>query len=145
MKERTGKCEHTKAVPRPAAVCTPTADRQSSAGLDAWMAGEHREAYHDRPLTVDSGAAETVIPHLLVQDHAIKETNASRSGLNYAVSHRRPHPEPWGTKTAALNTRREFEGNDVSGSSSGSGTRFGKANVQLWTHGGFTTTTAPTR
>ena len=35
-------------------------------------------------LTVDSGAAETVIPHMLVQDHAIQETDGSRNGLNYA-------------------------------------------------------------
>ena len=35
-------------------------------------------------LTVDSGAAETVIPHMLVGSHPIVETDASRSGLNYA-------------------------------------------------------------
>ena len=82
-------------------------------------------------LTVDSGAAETVIPHMLVQDHAIQETDASRNGLNYASVTGVP------TETAALDTRRELEGNDVSGSTSGSGTRLGEANVQLWTHGGF--------
>ena len=38
--------------------------------------------YHS--LTVDSGAAETVIPHKLVQDHETQETDASRSGWNYA-------------------------------------------------------------
>ena len=48
--------------------------------------------------------------------------------LKLRVSHKRPHP---------LLTRREFESNDVSGSTSGSGARLGKATVQLWTHGGF--------
>ena len=43
-------------------------------------------------LTVDSGAAETVIPHMLVQDHPIRETNASRSGLNYASATGDPIP-----------------------------------------------------
>ena len=74
-------------------------------------------------------AAETVIPHMLVPNHAMQETDASRSGLNYASTTGDPHPESAGTETAALDTRREFEGNDVSGSTSGSGTRLGKANV----------------
>ena len=43
-------------------------------------------------LTVDSGAAETVIPHMLVEDHPIRETNASRSGLNYASATGDPIP-----------------------------------------------------
>lgn len=43
-------------------------------------------------LTVDSGAAETVIPHMLVQDHPIHETQASRSGLNYASATGDPIP-----------------------------------------------------
>ena len=43
-------------------------------------------------LTVDSGAAETVIPHMLAQDHPIHETQASRSGLNYASATGDPIP-----------------------------------------------------
>ena len=71
-------------------MCTPTADRQSVARLDAWMY---------LALTVDSGAAETVIPHMLVQDHAIQETDASRNGLNYASATGDPTRR---TETAAL-------------------------------------------
>ena len=40
--------------------------------------------------------------------------------LELRVSHRRLYPEPLGTETAALDTRREFEGNDVSGSTENS-------------------------
>ena len=43
-------------------------------------------------LTVDSGAAETVIPHMLVGSHPINETQASRSGLNYASATGDPIP-----------------------------------------------------
>ena len=43
-------------------------------------------------LTVDSGAAETVIPHMLVKDHPIYETTASKSGLNYASATGDPIP-----------------------------------------------------
>mgnify|MGYP001146710354 FL=1 len=43
-------------------------------------------------LAVDSGAAETVIPHLMVQSHPIRETDASRSGLNYVSATGDPIP-----------------------------------------------------
>ena len=43
-------------------------------------------------LVVDSGAAETVIPHMEVTEHPIKETNASKSGLNYTSSTGDPIP-----------------------------------------------------
>ena len=43
-------------------------------------------------LAVDSGAAETVIPHMLVKHHPIRETRASRSGLNYASATGDPIP-----------------------------------------------------
>ena len=43
-------------------------------------------------LTVDSGAAETVIPHMLVQDYPIYETEASRRGMNYASATGDPIP-----------------------------------------------------
>ena len=119
MKERAGNYEHRQLYhDRPlCALPQQTDSRQSLAGLVAWMA---------------------VSPHMLVQDHAIQETDASPSGLNCASATGDPiHPEPQRTETAALDTRREFEGNDVSGSTSGSGTWLGKATVQLWTHGGI--------
>ena len=126
MKERAGNCEHRKLYhDRP--LCALPQQWQG------WMLGWQYLA-----LTVDSGAAETVIPHVLVQDHATQETDASRNGLNYAsaTGDSIPNLDP-GTETAALDTRRELEGNDVSGSTSGSGTRLGEGNVQLCTHGGF--------
>jgi hypothetical protein len=52
-----------------------------------WMPG-----WQYLSLTVDSGAAETVIPHMMVQSHPIVETQASRSGLNYASATGDPIP-----------------------------------------------------
>ena len=43
-------------------------------------------------LAVDSGAAETVMPHDLVLDHDIMETHASRSGMCYASATDEPIP-----------------------------------------------------
>ena len=43
-------------------------------------------------VAVDSGAAETVIPYNLIGGHAIMETDASRSGLNYASATGQPIP-----------------------------------------------------
>jgi hypothetical protein len=43
-------------------------------------------------LAVDSGAAETVIPHDLVVDHPIRDTDASRAGLCYASATGQPIP-----------------------------------------------------
>ena len=43
-------------------------------------------------LVVDSGAAETVIPHDLVADHEIVDTNASKSGMCYASATGQPIP-----------------------------------------------------
>ena len=43
-------------------------------------------------VAVDSGAAETVIPHKLVTSHGVIETDASRSGLNYASATGDPIP-----------------------------------------------------
>ena len=83
------------------------------------------------------GAAEIVIPHMLVQDDATQETDASRSGLNYASATGDSIPNLGEQKLSALDTRRKLVGNFVSGGTSGSGTRLGQAHVQLWTHGGF--------
>ena len=43
-------------------------------------------------MAVDSGAAETVVPHTLVMGHPIMETQASRSGVNYASATGQPIP-----------------------------------------------------
>ena len=43
-------------------------------------------------LVVDSGAAETVIPHDLATDHEIVDTNASKSGMCYASATGQPIP-----------------------------------------------------
>ena len=74
--------------------------------------GQHQIICHDRPinalplkqantdakewqvlsLAVDSGAAESVIPHLLINEHPIRETEASLSGLNYISATGYPIP-----------------------------------------------------
>ena len=43
-------------------------------------------------IAVDSGAAETVVPYKLIRNHPIHETEASRSGLNYASAIGDPIP-----------------------------------------------------
>ena len=43
-------------------------------------------------LTVDSGAAETVIPHDMIIDHEIKETEMSAAGVCYASATGQPIP-----------------------------------------------------
>ena len=43
-------------------------------------------------MAIDSGAAETVIPHRLVSQHPLKDTNASRSGLCYSSATGQPIP-----------------------------------------------------
>ena len=43
-------------------------------------------------MAVDSGAAETVIPYKLVRSYPIRETEASRAGLNYASATGDPIP-----------------------------------------------------
>ena len=60
---------------------------QTSEPWKNWMPG-----WQYLSLTVDSGAAETVIPHMLVKSHPIQETQASRSGMNYASATGDPIP-----------------------------------------------------
>ena len=43
-------------------------------------------------LAIDSGAAETVIPHKLVMGHPIHETSASKNGVCYASATGQPIP-----------------------------------------------------
>ena len=61
-------------------------------------------------LTVDSGAAETVIPHMLVQSHPINETAASRSGLNYASATGDPIPNLGEQKLPLLTSEGSLRG-----------------------------------
>ena len=51
-----------------------------------------RNGYQILSIAVDSGAAETVIPHDLVRHHRIHETDDSRAGLNYASATGDPIP-----------------------------------------------------
>ena len=66
----------------------PTGDIASVNTRDAEWYGEWQKI----AVAVDSGAAETVIPHQLVKHHPIRETEASRSGLNYASATGDPIP-----------------------------------------------------
>ena len=75
---------------------------------------------------------------MLVRDHAIPETDASRRGLNYASATADPHPEPWRTETALLTQEGSLRANDVPGNTNGSDTRPSAADVQVWTHGEVT-------
>ena len=43
-------------------------------------------------IAIDSGAAETVIPHRLVTQHRMLETDASRGGLCYSSAKGQPIP-----------------------------------------------------
>ena len=74
---------------------------ECSAAKDMQRAGDRRQhemignltgGWQYLSLTVDSGAAETVIPHDLVTDHRICDTEASRSGLCYASATGQPIP-----------------------------------------------------
>ena len=64
--------------------------------FNSWMAERDRQmkeaGWQLLSLAIDSGAAETVIPHLEVKDHEIRETHASRSGLNYSSATGGPIP-----------------------------------------------------
>ena len=119
MKEKAGNCEHRKLYHDWPMCALP---QQTGSHWRGWMPGWQYLAL-------------TVIPHMLVQDHAIQDGCIAQR-LELRVSHRRPRPEPPGTETATLDTRKKLEGNDVSGGTSGSGTRLGQANVQLWKNGG---------
>ena len=52
----------------------------------------YEEGWQKISMAVDSGAAETVIPHTLVTAHPIRETDASRRGVNYASATGQPIP-----------------------------------------------------
>ena len=54
--------------------------------------GKTQDGWQLLSMAIDSGAAETVIPHRLVSQHLLKETNASRSGLCYSSATGQPIP-----------------------------------------------------
>ena len=54
--------------------------------------GKTQDRWQLLSMAIDSGAAETVIPHRLVSQHPLKETNASRSGLCYSSATGQPIP-----------------------------------------------------
>ena len=84
MKERAGNYEHRKLYHDQPLCALP---QPTGSQWQGWMLGWQYLA-----LTVDTGAAETVIPHTLVQDHAIQETDASSNGLNYESATGDPIP-----------------------------------------------------
>ena len=84
MKERAGNCKHRKLYHDQPQCALP---QQTGSQWQGWMPGWQYLA-----LTVDSGAAENIIPHMLVQDQATQETDASRNGLNYASATGDPIP-----------------------------------------------------
>ena len=63
----------------------------SRSKLDAHMAEWHPK-WQKLSLAVDSGAAETVVPHMEVPSHPLRETEASRSGMSYASATGDPNP-----------------------------------------------------
>ena len=50
------------------------------------------EEWQNIPIVIDSGAAETLIPHTAVVDHPIKETQASKAGVCYSSATDEPIP-----------------------------------------------------
>ena len=79
-------CSCTETVPR----CITTDDRPINEiqGGGKFFDG----GWQMITMAVDSGAAETVIPHTLVMGHLIMETEASKSGVNYASATGQPIP-----------------------------------------------------
>ena len=64
-----------------------------------------RTGWQKISLAIDSGAAETVIPHLEVRAHPIKETESSRRGVTYASATGAPIPN-LGEQTLPLLTQK---------------------------------------
>ena len=62
-------------------------------GLHQLGEGQHHgQAWRKISLAIDSGATETVIPHTLVTEYFILETDKSRSGACYASATGEPIP-----------------------------------------------------
>ena len=54
--------------------------------------GKTHEGWQLLSMAIDSGAAETIIPHRLVSQHPLRETNASRGGLCFSSATGQPIP-----------------------------------------------------
>ena len=70
----------------------PTGCRWAFGGYSLNEVGKNQDGWQLLSMAIDSGAAETVIPHRLVSQHPLKETNASRSGLCYSSATGQPIP-----------------------------------------------------
>ena len=110
MKERAGNCEHRKLYhDRP--VCA--LPQQTGSQWQGWMLGWQYLALKGLWCDRNCHSAHVGARPCNTRDGCIAQR------IELRVSHRRPHPETRRTETAALDTRRELEGNDVSGSTSG--------------------------
>ena len=71
------------------------ADKPQMNAVSGWDTDEYgisADGWQLLSMAVDSGAAETVIPHRLVSQHPIKDTNASRAGMCYSSATGEPIP-----------------------------------------------------
>ena len=64
----------------------------TSGAVNAMQNGSWEPLWQPLTVIIDSGAAETVIPHTCVMDHQIHETEASRSGICYTSATGEPIP-----------------------------------------------------
>ena len=65
-------------------------EKQENQGKQWWQGSW--ETWQDLVVIIDSGAAETVIPHTAIPDHPVKETLASKSGICYSSATDEPIP-----------------------------------------------------
>ena len=71
------------------------ADKPQMNAVGSWHVDEcgiAADGWQLLSMAVDSGAAETVIPHRLVSQHPIKDTHASRAGMCYSSATGEPIP-----------------------------------------------------
>ena len=71
------------------------ADKPQMNAVGSWHVDEYgvtADGWQLMSMAVDSGAAETVIPHRLVSQHPIKDTHASRAGMCYSSATGEPIP-----------------------------------------------------
>ena len=93
--EREAESARRAATSRITPIC-PLRGPQGESDLDSWLAERDREmeraGWQRFSLAIDSGAAETVIPHNEVHEHPIRETAASKGGVTYASATGAPIP-----------------------------------------------------
>ena len=103
-------------------------------GLHQFGEGQqHGQTLRKISMAIDAGAAETVIPHKLVTDYLILETDKSRSGACYASATGEPIPNSWRAKVAVCNRRGVYTRYDLSGEAVGKTTGVGQAHMPSWT------------